>query len=59
MEKDKLKDLLSRLKALVMELESEVYSDVGAYIPPADEVYRNLPLTDYDEIFNDDDGYPD
>ena len=58
MEKDKLKSLLERLKALVNELESEVYSDVSAY--DLSSTYRhNLPMDDYDEIFNDDDGYPD
>jgi len=54
MDKDKLKSLIVGLKALVSELESEVYSDVSAYSAPKDE-YHSLPITDYDEIFNDDD----
>ena len=58
MEKDKLKVLLSRLKELVTELESEVYSDVDAYkVSPED--CTPFPIMDYDEVFNDDDGYPD
>ena len=41
-----------------MELESEVYSDVDAYkVSPED--CTPFPITDYDEVFNDDDGYPD
>ena len=36
-------------------LESEVYSDPNAYI----EGQQNLPVDDYDEIWEDDDGYPD
>ena len=37
MEKDKLKVLLSKLKELVTELESEVYSDVDAYKVSAED----------------------
>ena len=58
MEKDKLKVLLSKLKELVTELESEVYSDVDAYKVSAED-YTPFPITDYDEVFKDDDGYPD
>ena len=58
MDKDKLKVLISRLKTLVMEIESEVYSDVEAYMPQ-DIAHHSLTISDYDEIFNDDDGYPD
>ena len=39
-------------------LESEVYSDVDAY---KYENYKNMlpEIGDYDEVFDDDDGYPD
>jgi|TARA_B100001059_G_scaffold145221_1_gene145187 hypothetical protein len=56
MEKDKLKKIISKLKLIVDELESEVYSDPQAY--KYDTQY-DLPISDYDEVFNDDDGYPD
>ena len=58
MEREKLKILLGKLKGLIEEIESEVYSDVDAYKaenhddPP--EYYH-----DYNEVFSDDDGYPD
>ena len=58
MNKEKLKLLISNLEMLLDELKSEVYSDVDAYKPPQyDQVSKYL--TDYDEIFEDDDGYPD
>ena len=55
MEKERLKLIVKNLKSLVAALESEVYSDVRAY------TYENKqrPFMDYDEIFEDDDGYPD
>ena len=55
MEKEKLKLIVRNLKSLVAALESEVYSDVKAY------TYENTQKThmDYDEVFEDDDGYPD
>ena len=58
MERDKLKSLLQQLKTLVNEIESEVYSDVDAY-KTEDSNYSAIPLLDYDEIYNDDDGYCD
>ena len=39
------------LKEVVEELESEIYSDIEAYQP--------VPVVDYEEVFEDDDGYPD
>jgi hypothetical protein len=54
MEKDKLKLIVRNLKLLVDALESEVYSDVEAYT-----TQYQAPITDYEEIFDDDDGYPD
>ena len=52
MNKDKLKLIVKDLKLLVDSLESEVYSDVSAY------KYEDIAphLTDYDEVFEDDDG---
>jgi len=51
MNKAKLKVLLAALKEVVEELESEVYSDTEAYITP--------DVHDYDEVWDDDDGYCD
>ena len=55
MDKEKLKLIVRNLKSLVDALESEVYSDINAY------TYENnvSPIGDYDEVFEDDDGYPD
>ena len=58
MDKEKLKLLISNLEMLLDEIKSEVYSDVDAYKPPQYEQVSKY-LTDYDEIFEDDDGYPD
>lgn len=57
MEKEKLKLIVRNLELLVESLKSEVYSDTTSYIPPKGED-RVTPLSDYDEVF-DDDGYPD
>ena len=58
MNKGKLKVLLAALKEVVDELESEVYSDVDSY--KFENYSQNIPnLNDYDEVFDDDDGYPD
>ena len=54
MEKDKLKIIVRNLKLLVDALESEVYSDVQSYTN-----YQGPKLSDYDEVWDDDDGYPD
>tara|TARA_B100001094_G_scaffold127535_1_gene123489 strand:+ start:420 stop:578 length:159 start_codon:yes stop_codon:yes gene_type:complete len=52
MDKDKLKLIVTNLKLLVDSLESEIYSDVSSY------KYEDIAphLTDYDEVFEDDDG---
>ena len=55
MDRDKLKLLVRNMKLLVDALESEVYSDVEAY---RSSQYQE-PVLDYDEVFDDDDGYPD
>ena len=58
MDKTKLKLIVRNLKLLVDSLESEVYSDLDAY---KYENYKQMTPTinDYDEVFDDDDGYPD
>ena len=52
----KLKVLVMALKEIVEELESEIYSDVDQYNTPA---FSTAQPHDYDEVFDDDDGYPD
>ena len=54
MERDKLKLIVKNLKLLVDSLESEIYSDVSAY-----KYQGTTSITDYDEIWDDDDGNPD
>jgi hypothetical protein len=56
MDRDKLKLIVRNLELLVESLKSEVYSDTGSYLE-YDKI--KAALTDYDEIFEDDDGYPD
>ena len=53
-QQERLKLIVRNLKSLVEVLESEVYSDVSKYSSE-----NNAIITDYDEIFDDDDGYPD
>ncbi len=55
MDRDKLKLIIRNLKLLLDSLESEVYSDVDAY----NNSKAFSKITDYDEVFDDDDGYPD
>tara|TARA_Y100001963_G_scaffold122652_1_gene172092 strand:+ start:123 stop:296 length:174 start_codon:yes stop_codon:yes gene_type:complete len=57
MNKGKLKVLVRALKEIVEELESEIYSDVDSY--KYENYEQQVPTTDYDEVFDDDDGYPD
>ena len=57
MDREKLKLIVRNLKSLVDALESEVYSDVDAY--KTENLDTHYPVLDYDEVFNDDDGYPD
>ena len=55
MEKDKLKLIVRNMELLLDALKAEVYSDVDAY--------KNSTafdtLVDYDELYDDDDGYAD
>ena len=58
MDKTKLKLIVKNLKLLVDSLESEVYSDLDAY--KYDNYTELTPqLNDYDEVFDDDDGWTD
>ena len=62
MDRDKLKFLIRSLEAVVETLKSEIYSDVSSYTDRDDELDTygsSALLTDYDEVFDDDDGYPD
>ena len=56
MDKEKLKLIVRNLKLLVDALESEVYSDVDAY---SNSKAFSPKIADYDEVFDDDDGYAD
>ena len=58
MDKTKLKLIVKNLKLLVDSLESEVLSDIDAY---KYDNYKELTpqLNDYDEVFDDDDGWTD
>ena len=55
MEKDKLKLIVRNLELLVDALKSEVYSDVDAY--KNSDAFAQP--SDYDELYDDDDGYTD
>ena len=58
MDIERLKLIVRNMKSLVDALESEVHSDVDAY---KYENYKEMSpqIADYDEVFDDDDGYPD
>ena len=56
LKKERLKLIVRNLKSLVDALESEVYSDVNAY--QNSKAFAGK-ITDYDEVFDDDDGYAD
>ena len=55
-QRDKLKLIVRNLELLVDALKAEVYSDVDAYKNSA--AFDNPPA-DYDELYDDDDGYTD
>tara|TARA_B100001287_G_C22442067_1_gene416475 strand:+ start:500 stop:691 length:192 start_codon:yes stop_codon:yes gene_type:complete len=63
MDRERLKLIVRNLKLLVDSLESEVFSDTSAYMDKRenfdDPASYYAPISDYEEIFNDDDGYPD
>ena len=56
MDRAKLKLMVRNLELLVDSIKAEVYSDTQSYLN-----YEEIKGTihDYDEIFDDDDGYPD
>ena len=54
MDRDKLKLMVRNLELLVDDIKAEVYSDVESYVSPPPTI-----MQDYDEILEDDDGYPD
>ena len=60
MDKENLKVIIKDIEILLETLKSEVYSDVEAYSRREnfDDPTENF-IADYDEIFDDDDGYPD
>jgi len=55
MEKDKLKLIVRNMELLLDALKAEVYSDVDAY--KNSTAFETL--VDYDELYDDDDGYAD
>jgi len=57
MDREKLKLMVRNLELLVDGIKAEVYSDPEAYKTPA----RFDPgvMQNYEEVFDDDDGYPD
>ena len=57
MDRERLKLLVRNLELLVDGLKAEVYSDPEAYRPESS--FNPGASVDYDEIFDDDDGYPD
>ena len=54
MDRAKLKRMVLDLESLVEEIKAEVYSDIDSYKSPPATI-----LQDYDEVLDDDDGYPD
>ena len=55
MERDKLKLIVRNIELLLDALKAEVYSDVDAY--KNSKAFESP--SDYDELYEDDDGYPD
>jgi hypothetical protein len=56
MDRDKLKVMIKDLKNVVNALECEIYSDEDAYKLNFDYEEIVNQITDYDEVFEDDDG---
>ena len=54
MDRAKIKMMVRNLELLVDDIKAEVYSDVQYYVSPPPTITQ-----DYDEILEDDDGYPD
>ena len=56
MDRAKLKVMIKDLKNVVNALESEIYSDTDAYNLNLNYEEIVNQITDYDEVFEDDDG---
>ena len=56
MDKEKLKVMIKDLKNVVNALESEICSDTESYTPRLNYEEIVNHITDYDEIFEGDDG---
>ena len=54
MDRAKLKLMVRNLELLVDDIKAEVFSDVQSYVSPPPTITQ-----DYDEILEDDVGYPD
>ena len=59
MEKAKLKEIISDLERVLESLKSEVYADATSYMDSTKYEEIKKSIEDYDEVFEDDDGYPD
>ena len=55
MDKEKLKVMIRNLELMIDNIKAEVYSDVDAYNVGLNPDSR----ADYDELYDDDDGYTD
>ena len=53
MDRAKLKLMVRNLESLVDDIKAEVFSDVESYVSPPPSIPQ-----DYNEILEDDDGYP-
>ena len=59
MEKSKLKAIIHDLENVLESLKSEVYADAKSYLDATKYEEIKKGIQDYDEVFEDDDGYPD
>ena len=59
MEKAKLKAIIHDLENVLESLKSEVYADATSYLDHSNYEEIKKGIEDYDEVFDDDDGYPD
>ena len=56
MDRDKLKLIIRNMELLVDGLKAEVYSDISSY---KTQEHKVSPITDYDELYDAEDGYVD
>ena len=59
MEKAKLKAIIHDLENVLESLKSEVYADAKSYLDSTKYEEIKKGIQDDDEVFDDDDGYPD